>query len=328
MDQLGWNGTASLADWFAQEPYRFEFMQAVRVLEAAEPGGVRLGARGGFAFPPSEVCRWQPGADGHPAEISFALLALDGAFGPLPSAYAEERLRAEHRGDSAFGEFLNLFHHRLLRLLYRIAQMHRPALGDERGENPLEGILLSIAGLGVPALRGRLAAPDRAIPRYASLFGQEARSAHGLERMLADFTGQAIEIRQFLGCWARLDAGQLTRIGRGEASRTLGGGAVLGSRAWTDCAGVEIGIGTRAKPLDRPTWLAFLPGGWRKAPVADLARLYLRAETRFRFRLTVAAAAISPSWLGSARLGHTSFLVTRPASAPARVRCEWEEHDA
>lgn len=328
MQQLGWNGTAAVDDWLAAEPHRFEFVQAVRLLDAAQSQGVRLSARGAFAFPPSEVCRMRPAAGGRPAEITVAFLSLDGAFGPLPTAYAEERLHAEGTHESAFGEFLNLFHHRLLRLLYRIAQIHRPALGSARAESPLGGMLMAVAGLNTAGLRDRLATPDPAIPRYASLLGREVRSAHGLERILADFTGQAVEVRQFLGCWARLDPDQQTRLGRGGASGTLGIGAALGSRVWADGAGVEIVLGTRAQPLDRSNWLEMLPGGWRKAPVADLARLYVRAETRFRFRLTVAAAAITPSWLGSARLGHTSFLVTRAAQAPAEICCDWEGHDA
>jgi type VI secretion system protein ImpG len=321
MKQLGWNGSASVTDWLTAEPYRFEFMQAVRLLD----GAVRLSARGDFTFPPSEVRHLRPGSDGSSAELTVSFLALDGAFGPLPTAYAEDRLRSEGTRESAFGAFLDIFHHRLLQLLYRIFQIHRPALGGGGEDNPLDEILMAIAGLGEPSLRHRLSVTDSAIPRYASLFGREARSTHGLERMLADFTGQVVTIRQFLGGWAELDPDGRTRLGR---HGTLGRDAALGSRCWLDCSAVEIAVGSKKKPLARSTWLGFLPGGWRQSPVADLARLYVRAEVSFRFRLTVAAEAVTPSWLGSARLGHTSFLVTRPVFAPAEISCGCEGRDA
>lgn len=324
MDQFGWNGTAAVDDWLAAEPYRFEFVQAVRLLDAAQAEGVRLGARGGFSFPPSEVRSLHRATNGRPAEMTVAFLSLDGAFGPLPTAYAEERLRSDRSSESAFGEFLNLFHHRLLRLLYRIAQIHRPALGRANAENPLGGMLMAIAGLHSPALRDRLATPDGAIPRYASLLGRQSRSAHGLAQMLADFTGQAARTREFFGRWMSLGPAQRTRLGQGSANRSLGAGATLGSRSWVDGAAIEVVLGSAARPLGRSLWLELLPGGWRHAPIADLVRLYVRSEICFRIRLVVAAAAIAPSWLGAARLGYTSFLVTRPAREPAEVLCGGE----
>lgn len=318
---FGWGRPASLAAWLEAEPHRFEFVQTLRLLESLQANQVRLRARGEFAFPPSEVCRLTPSRDGEGLEMTVALLALDGAFGPLPSVYAEERIRAERLREPVFSDFLDIFHNRLLRLLYRIACAYRPALGSGREGNPLEDILLAVAGLRFPALRNRSAAPDAAIPRYAALFGRDTRSAHGLERALADYTGLSVKVRQFVGCWAPLNPEQRTRLGQGSASRALGNGAVLGTRVWDEHAGIEVRLGDATRPLARAEWMEFLPGGSRQAAVAGMVRLYVRGEYRFRFRLTLSARSVPPSWLGGARLGYTSFLLTRPSTKAVAVSC-------
>lgn len=335
-ERLGWSGAASVLEWLTAEPHRFEFIQAVRLLESnrtAHPAKLR--ARGQFAFPASEVRSLESG-DGGGTEIAVAFLSLDGAFGPLPSAYSEELVSSEPRAASGSNEFLDLFHHRLLRLLYSIAETHRPALNAESARPGLGGILKSIAGLGVPGLANRLAVPDASLVRYAGLLGRDVRSAHGLERILADYTGLTVAVHQFAGGWLRLAAGQRARLGTGAGASRLGKGAALGAKAWDDHAGIEICFGSTAAPLDRETWHALLPGGWRRAAVLDLARLYVRDHCQLRLRLIVAGAAIQPVALGPAqpvaestagpvtpaRLGQTAFLVTRPATAPRSIVCE------
>lgn len=306
---MGWGDGVATGDLLLAEPNRFEFLQAVRLLEAmrgSAPEPIRLRARGGFAFPASEVVALEQ------RTLTVSFLALHGALGPLPSALAEERVR-----DKVFGAFLDIFHHRLLWLLYRIRQMHSPALASDAGGHGLERALAAVAGLGSEGLQARLKIPDGALLRYAALLGRDVRSAHALERILADFLQVPVSTRQFGGRWANLEARQRTRLG-GNGGHRLGQGAVLGRRAWDDHAVVEVVCG----PLTADGFASLLPGGRRAAAVGALIGFYLRGQHRFALRLIVAAPAIAAGRLGQARLGYTSFLCTRPATRPAEVRVQ------
>jgi type VI secretion system protein ImpH len=297
---FGWGEDTTVADWLRAEPQRFEFPQAVRLLE--QIGGaasVRLAAHATFAFPPSEVAGLQAGP--RQAVLTASLLTLGGALGPLPATYTEEHWRHQ-----PFAEFLDIFHHRLLWLLYQIRRLYAPALAGDTEEHAIEHAmeraLFAIAGLGAAGLRHRLATPDAALPHYAAWLGREVRSAHGLEQVLGHFLGISVQVRQFQGRWAKLDRRQRTHLG--QSQHRLGSQAVLGSRAWDDHAAVEIQCG----PLPAEMFDSLLPGGWRSAAVRDLITLYLGERQTFTFRLLLPAAEAPRGQLGRARLGYTSFL--------------------
>ena len=62
----GWQREQSVADWLQHQPFRFEFLQAVRIIEAIQrrlrttgvsegPVEIRFRSRVSFEFPASEV---------------------------------------------------------------------------------------------------------------------------------------------------------------------------------------------------------------------------------------------------------------------------------
>lgn len=296
---FGWGENTTVADWLRAEPQRFEFPQAVRLLEQmGDAASIRLRAEATFAFPPSEVAGLQGGS------LTASLLALGGALGPLPAAYTEERWRHQ-----AFAEFLDIFHHRLLWLLYQIRRLYAPALAGDTEEHTMERALYSIAGLGAAHLRHRLATPDAALPHYAAWLGRDVRSAHGLEQVLGHFLAGSVQVRQFQGRWAELDGRQRTHLG--QSQHRLGSEAVLGRRAWDDHAAIEIQCG----PLPVEMFESLLPGGWRSAAVHDLIVLYLGDQQTFSFRFLLPATEAPRGHLGRSRLGYNSFLgATRQAT--------------
>ncbi|HEU0297809.1 MAG TPA: type VI secretion system baseplate subunit TssG, partial [Longimicrobium sp.] len=260
-----------LLDRLRAHPGAFDFYQAVRLLErtgragtaspgegadpAAEP--VRFRAANDFAFPPADLVsvRAEPGRQ---PEMTVAFLALGGAQGPLPVPLAERVQDRLSDNDTATRDFLDLFHHRLVSLAYRIGRRTRPVLQEAPPEKTeTAGYLRALVGLGTPGLQRRLlpGVDDRALLARAGLLAHEVRSQAGLRGLLADHFGVAVRIEPLVGRWLAIPEDQRTRIGSTGASRTLGSDAVLGAR-WHD---PQAAVGIRLGPMGIDLYRSFLP---------------------------------------------------------------------
>lgn len=322
----------SVAERLEEEPYRFDFYQAVSLIERMRPDALSVGAgvdaareavrfssSAGLDFPPSDVAEVEappPAEPRAPWRMRVAFLGLGGIQGPLPRAFTERLLTRRSR-NYALREFLDIFHHRLVALMYRVRRKQRIGLdGRPPVESAAAPILASIAGLGTPAAQNRLRVPDRALLRYAALLAQRPRSALGLERLLSSYFNVPVHVRQFVGRWRALEADDVTRIGvRGQA-QVLGQSAVLGSRVWDQQSRVALVVG----PMDFERFVDFLPTeppvqprGTAIQPLRDLARLYLGPETEFDVHLVLRARQTPAAALERTNppmLGWTSWLAT------------------
>jgi type VI secretion system protein ImpH len=327
MAAVGWRekDSVAVADALFAEGHRYSFLQAVRLLEDLYPDRtppgegtdprrelVRFRSKVRLDFPASDVEEIRSG-DGEPAEMTVNVLGLAGVLGPLPPAVTELILERSFRKDTAFRDFLDLFNHRLVSLLYRARKKYRPALdpkAPDRGR--VATVLYSLIGLGTPRLLGRLGIPDRVLLPYAGFLVDRARSNVGLVRILEDCFGAPAEIVPFQGRWHALDDQDVTLLGR--RNQALGGvdaGAVLGRRVWDQAARFELRLG----PMTLQRFRSFLPDGDAFGPLLAMTRFYVREELGFTLRLTLAAAEVPGLRLGrdgGARLGWTSWLKTKP----------------
>jgi type VI secretion system protein ImpH len=329
----GWQTDHSLADWLFAEPYRFDFFQAVRLLEALDrklrsPGvdsnpeqeAVRFHSRVALDFPASEVQQLTlPATASAPAEMTVNFMGLAGAFGPLPLPATEMILDRVRSKDFAARDFLDIFNHRLISLMYQVRKLHRVTLTTRSPEeSPVARYLYSFFGLGLAELRNRLHTPDRGLLQMAGILSQQPRSAAGLERLLAHYFRVGVRVGQLAGRWRALESTEWTHIGviHGKNQR-LGDGVVLGTRVWDQQGAFEVELG----PLDGHQFPDFLPVmGKAYGPLCELTRFYAGREFEFAFRLVVAARAVTETRLGQARLGWTSWLKTRPFERDAEVR--------
>jgi type VI secretion system protein ImpH len=318
----GWRTEHSVKDWLFAEAYRFDFFQAVKLLEAlrpqAEPMGdgvdpareaVRFRSTVRLDFPASDVEEVAPPSDEEsPAEMQVNFLGLAGAEGPLPLPFVETILERVRQKDTGLRDFLDIFNHRLVSLMYRGRKAHLPALtSTPPDQGAVAGYLFSLIGLGQPPLRHRLRVPDAGLLFYAGLLCQRPRSAVGLERILADFFQVGVRVRQLTGTWREIEPDECTTIGSSGKNQTLGQGAVLGKRVWDQQGAFEIQLG----PLSLARFEDFLPGGSAYGPLRDLIRFYVGLEFDFSVRLTVEASEVPESHLGVAKLGWISWLRTR-----------------
>lgn len=329
MASQGGRASYPLSAALDHEPHRFEFFQAVRILQALAPTSpavgrdgppraepVRFCAESGLAFPASQILDLDTSEAGTVPKMVVRFLGLTGPMGALPIHYTElvvERLR---RRDRTLADFLDLFNHRLASLFYRAWDKYHPHLrARATGDDELAGRLACLIGLGTPGLRERLSLPIPRLLAYAGLLAQHPRSAIGLEHLLTGyFGGIDVRIEQFVGQWLALDPESQTRLGDPFGNGVLGLNTVVGSRVWSTQSRFRVRLG----PMSYERLCSFLPDGEASAALVALTRFYAGRDYDFDFRLVLARTSIRTTQLGSTgptatRLGWSSWVVSREA---------------
>jgi type VI secretion system protein ImpH len=294
----------------AQAP-SFDFFQAVRLLERAEPNRVPVGVDGppraevvrfsvhqSLSFPVSTIHKLEVGADVPPL-MTVNFLGLTGASGVLPRHYTEllERILRETDNPERFvlRDWLDLFNHRFISLFYRAWTKYRYWLAYDRGEHegeepdPFTRTLFSVIGLGTGGLRQRLHLAsheeiegrrtkrmlthidDFALLHYAGLLSHQPANASGLEGMLEDYFALPICVMQLQGQWLQLTPENQTRLGEAGHNNALGTTALAGTRVWD----VESKIMLRVGPLAYDAFLQLLPD---RSATSERKRFFLMVQ--------------------------------------------------
>jgi len=310
-----------------EEPYRFEFFQAIRLLErlapVRKPVGrftipseevARLGAYPSLSFPASEIqsIDWP---EGKPPSLAVNFMGVTGPQGPLPHFYTTLILARLRSGDKTLRDFLDLFHHRMLSFFYQAWEKYRFAISYERGERDrFSHHLLDLIGLGTAGLQERLAVPDDAFLFFAGILGQRPHSAHALELLLNDYFEVPVAVIQLVGGWFRLDDTTECCIGeRSTPSEQLGLGAVVGDEVWNQQARARIRIG----PLALEDYLDFLPNGSAFEPLRALLRFWTNEEIDFEVQLILEREEVPRCQLGgdgdaAPQLGWVTWMKSTP----------------
>ena len=340
MATAGGRPQPSVIEELLSEPQRFNFYQLVRLLEMMEPDSVSV-AEGGdptaeavrfrstfsLAFPPSDVVaienvktesiedefeqliRRANGEEKTPT-VTVSMLGLGGAHGPLPHSMTEWVLERSQARDFSLRDFLDIFNHRLVSLLFRVRRSCR--LGTEwtsPDEHHFSRFLYGLMGMLTPGLQDRLKIPDRALLRYSGLLTKQPRDAAGLETLLSDHFQVPVICHQRRGAMRPIEEDQWTKIGLSGQNQMLGGQALLGTTIWDQQAGIELEVG----PLPWNRYLDFLPGKSGLTALVAIARYYVGPE----FDLFVSLVLKSED-IPRARLAYPSK-ETESATAPAGV---------
>lgn len=339
--------TAGLIRRLAETPERFEFMQAVRLLQRhfRDSAGldsqqaasrIRFGSSLALAFPASEVEALQfettaqdDGSTREQARIVPSFIGLTGTLGALPRHDTERLIAREalHR-DRAARAFLELFSDRATALFYQAWLKYRLPFQyeDDRRERVLP-MLMSLIGLGAGALRGHgdedgagdgggdrddARVLDESLACYAGLLRTAARPAAVIEAMLADYFGAPVRLTQFIGRWFEVPVAQCTTLGGRTAA--LGTGALCGQRVWQRENRLRLSIG----PLTRAGFDALLPRGRGAAALARLLGLLTGSQFEYELQLILRRDEVPVARLGAAiplRLGWDSWLLSAAPDA-------------
>ncbi|MBL8800344.1 MAG: type VI secretion system baseplate subunit TssG [Planctomycetia bacterium] len=200
----------SIAARLFDEPYAFDFFQAVRLLQnldrrrslvglGAVPGAeaVRFRSLVSMNFPPSSIFDLAAQRDPRqPPLMTVAFMGLTGPSGVLPRHYTEMllRLQRDAKGPErhVFRDWLDLFNHRFISLFHRAWEKYRFWTAYERGESyrtqpdTFTTALYSLIGMGTPGLSNRLRVSTW---EEATGKGQERVLARVPDPVLAYFSG-------------------------------------------------------------------------------------------------------------------------------------------
>ena len=321
-------------------PERFEFFQAMRVIEAwhaRHPRGrrgdafteaVRIRNTLSMAFPASEIelLRAETPADPQDLpriEITPAFFGLLGNLGALPLVYTERIATRElYMRDRAARAFLDLFTHRAAILFYRAWKKYRLGLQYELEQRDrFVPQVLALAGLGHRQLRDRVEDNDHgisaeAIAYYAGAVRHRPIAAKQLGQVLSDYFRVPVAVEQFVGRWYDMPAEQRSRLGSPTAK--LGATACAGERIWQRHLRMRLAIG----PLDHATFSTFLPGGSAARPLARFTTLLVGHSFEIEVQLILRREAIRPVSLGHdpkrGRLGFDTWAMSRAAKQDSK----------
>jgi type VI secretion system protein ImpH len=254
----------------------------------------------------------------HTFEVVTTFLGLTGSSSPLPG-YMVEEIAQEDPDRPLRRQFLDLFHHRLLSLLYRALSRYAPEAETTRaGDDVWSRRVLALSGLDTYERGPSVGLSVAQLMRLAPLLSTRARTSRTLELALTDVLrevlGEArVTVRQFAGSWVDVEPEQRMMLGR--LNSHLGRTSMLGGRLFDRAGKFIIGI----SPLDGATYHRLLPEGDLSPLVREVVTLVVRDPLECALELGVREDVLGAFQLkmeAPARLGRNTYLGGRHAAVP------------
>lgn len=326
-----------------QSGYRFNFFQAVSLLEQFYRESVQPGEDGPLAqevirfrssqkrsFPTTDVRKIDRRSDqrmqesalnSETVQMTLTFMGLYGVDSPLPAYFSDmiatldDELREKDDADKEDGIqalrcFLDIFDHRFYSLFYRSWKKYRYHLQFETGgKDDFSRYMLSLLGLGTPALQNLVGVEASQLIGYAGILGQRTRCAAGLQELLSDyFGGIDAKIAEFMPRWVTIPDGYKACLGtgRGGAQMRLGESFTIGDKIRDMTGKFRITLA----PLKLEAFRKFLPGGTDSKKLYQLVRFYAPDQLSFDVELLLKKEEVPPLQLGSklAQFGWTTWL--------------------
>jgi type VI secretion system protein ImpH len=334
-----------LREELLRRPHRFDFFQAVRLIEQivdraqTADGTPRFQRVGHDANPTHELIRFKAvpslsfppdtingikilDAESELLSLVVTFIGLTGPQGALPQHYTELLMRRLRQKDFALAEFLDIFNHRLISLFYRSWEKYKLPLQFERArrahQKHPESFTLALQSL-TGASRHNLI--DTVI-FYGGLFAHSVRSATALQGLLHHYLGLPVSIKQFQGNWLTLARTDQSRLGgkHGQYQR-LAVDAVAGGRVWNTQSSYTIQIG----PVDRQAFRTLQPDQPLFQRLCALAEEYAGPTHSFKVEIVLkpgqapGTTLCPPRNAQAARLGWSTWMIKQqPSTATPR----------
>lgn len=281
-------------------PGAFAFAQAVRIAacnlraQGRDPGpdAFRFTVNPDLSFPPGDIASLRfndrDGA-GPVAELVLNLMGLHGAASPLPAYFTE--YVAQHQDEpEALRDFFDIFHQRLIRLLYQSWRKYRYYARYRAGAaDTLSGRFFGLIGLGHADLRRAKSLNWSRLMAYMGLIAFNGESAGSLESILRHyFSHEHIAIVPCIRRWISVPDDQRTRLG--TANRRLGRDFILGEEMPDQTGKFRI----RVTELSWERFNDFLPCGGYFEEMQTLVKFALRSRLDFDLELRLRPDAVRP----------------------------------
>jgi type VI secretion system protein ImpH len=310
-------------DGLSLQARRFAFFRLVYALERLFPASPPMGQLGpvanerirlrgdtSLAFASTDISelayiKYPDGIER--VRVSQAFMGLYGSVSPLPTHFAENLALADYQGGpQPIREFFDVFHHRLISLLYRTWSKYRFAvMYRKKGDDPFTRRMFCAVGLD--------GFKDHETPlhrfmylKWAPLLALKSRSARGLDVVLNDIFGKmGVKIEQFVGHWTLIEKPLRNKMG--VMNHVLGESLTIGRYVYDGTGRFNIVLG----PLSYDEYLSFLPGGSNRPVLRAAVDTFTRGIYDVMLELHVKKDEAPRLKLGSERpsiLGRTAWL--------------------
>lgn len=304
------------------EPERFEFFEALRRLDCLYSDQPRLGRSTKVAQDPVRLCQtpslefapraidsFEPATAGAAAKLKVLFFGLFGPNAPLPLHLTEYALdRKRNANDPTFIAFANIFHHRMLSLLYRAWADAQPTVHFDRPDDDRFALYVgALVGLATPGVHNRDALPDHFKRFFAGTLLTQARNAYGLRKMLEQCFRVAVSVTEFVTERMHLPHTAYLRLGGPPEVASIGRTTVMGATVW----GAQQRFRLKLGPLSLEQFNNFLPGGAALRQLVALVKTYAGEEKAWDLQLVLKKAEVPALRLGrSGRMGLSSWMGT------------------
>lgn len=249
------------------------------------------------------------------ARVKLQGFGMLGSNGILPIHISEAIYeKILHDKNTAFIDFLDIFHHRLVGLFYKAWLTSEPAVMLESPDGQrFNEVLSAFAGIGALECSELEQEFQYNQYYYTCLLLNQNMPVENLQEILSCYFNFPIRIQQNLGQWKQ--ASEFATTLSSNASYKLGEGILIGTQYFDKTQKFRVIIG----PVDVRTYQRLLPNG-------DLAKLlhrwivrYTKLHYQFDIEVIVDKNDIAESIMNATHaLGHTSWL-GRPATNPSVI---------
>jgi type VI secretion system protein ImpH len=307
------------------EGYRFEFFQAVSLLEQAYPDRANIGYTGPFS---EEIAQLLPNNSlGFPAgDISGVSLKQDdddvvkwiiyenflGLYGPNSAApiFIAESVNQCTDDSDPLKDFLDIFNHRVISFFYRALKKSNilKTVSTTRN-NPVSNILNAIMGRDFTGDETDWDVNPNKLLTHCSLFSSSNRNPGGLEKMLSSyFELSGIRVLPFARRRIKIPVDSRGRLSAIHNSAALGESLILGEIV-EDISGQFF---LRIKMPDMHTFKQFQPGEPKYKELIFLVNMYVQFRLGFSLQYVLPTEEVGSLTISSfdadGKLGQSAWV--------------------
>jgi len=321
-----------------KEPKKFDFVQALRLLELINATSNRSSAikivrhpsapnekiQARFVsdyrmnFPVAAITKTDS-LDDNTIQFTVSGFGYTGTVGVLPYSYSYLVNLTQSNKNYGLKAFLDILQNRSVELFFQAGSKYRIAISYDRGRfgdvDKFKKTLESYIGFSFKNLKNKLSIPDENLLYYSGFFSSSQRSIYALETILSDELGLKIHVIPFSGRWIKLVIDDQTSISNNNAEHhysCLSKDAVLGERVWSvqNCFRILVG------PINEERIYPLLPYGPDDVKIRDIVETYCGKEYEYEVQLLIEAKSVPLAQLGAGneeanqcRLGQTSWIL-------------------
>ncbi len=275
--------TTNTIEGLVKNPENFDFFQAIRLLEM-EYGqadeslfqhAIRFYVDTSLAFPDATIYKIRLGKT---VTVNTKLFGLNTNNGALATHFLESLMLEKSSGESSFHDFISIFNHRILAILYRSWRKHKLYL-DTTHQHFLQSFSHS---------------RDDSSYYFAGAGSHKTQTAEGLSMILSHYFELDVSVKQHVGYWVDIPDDACTRLAScQEINNLLGKNSILGVSFWDRLSRIKIILFIKSYDY----FLEFLPGKIAYAALQKKINAYVQQHIIADIELVLSAKEVLPCQL-------------------------------